>query len=109
MEDAVTRVDWYFMPLLNPDGYEYSRQHDRMWRKNRAPVAGSACRGVDLNRNWDVAGYGVGADTDPCTDTYGGEGPGTQPEVLAASKNILARRDRIRVSLSVHSYGSIPQ
>jgi hypothetical protein len=25
------------MPLMNPDGYEYSHDHDRMWRKNRVP------------------------------------------------------------------------
>lgn len=36
------------LPLVNPDGYEYSRTHNRMYRKNRrAPF------GVDLNRNWD--------------------------------------------------------
>ena len=29
-------IEWIIMPLLNPDGYEYSRTTDRMWRKNRA-------------------------------------------------------------------------
>ena len=28
-------LDWYFVPLLNPDGYAYSRTTDRLWRKNR--------------------------------------------------------------------------
>ena len=32
----VRDVDWFIMPLLNPDGYEYSRTTDRMWRKNRS-------------------------------------------------------------------------
>ena len=32
----VCDVDWLIMPLLNPDGYEYSRTTDRMWRKNRS-------------------------------------------------------------------------
>ena len=32
----VCDVDWLIMPLLNPDGYEYSRSTDRMWRKNRS-------------------------------------------------------------------------
>ena len=32
----VRDVDWFVMPLLNPDGYEYSRTTDRMWRKNRS-------------------------------------------------------------------------
>jgi len=97
------------MPLLNPDGYEFSRTDDRMWRKNRAPPPehkkSNGCRGVDLNRNWNVTGYGVGASENPCEDTYGGEQPGSQPEVQAAARNLMARRDRIRISISVHSYG----
>lgn len=36
------------MPLVNPDGYEYSRTRNKLWRKNRRGI-----RGVDLNRNWD--------------------------------------------------------
>ena len=35
--EDVVGIDWYIMPLLNPDGYEYSHTHDRMWRKNRSP------------------------------------------------------------------------
>ena len=65
-------VDWYIAPLLNPDGYEYSHTSDRMWRKNRSPPpAGSRCYGVDLNRNWDVIGFGAGAtSSNPCSETY---------------------------------------
>ena len=33
----VLACDWYIMPLLNPDGYEYSHTDDRHWRKSRAP------------------------------------------------------------------------
>ena len=40
------------MISANPDGYEYSRNSDRMWRKTRSDT-GSSCRGVDGNRNWD--------------------------------------------------------
>ena len=36
-DEDVVGIDWYIMPLLNPDGYEYSHTHDRMWRKNRSP------------------------------------------------------------------------
>jgi hypothetical protein len=44
-------------PQLNPDGYEYSRLTDRLWRKNRVHN-GDGSYGVDLNRNW-AAQWGV--------------------------------------------------
>ena len=39
------------LPSINPDGYEYSRNFDRMWRKTRSRNGGH-CVGVDPNRNW---------------------------------------------------------
>uniref|UniRef100_A0A2H1WSE0 SFRICE_031639 n=1 Tax=Spodoptera frugiperda TaxID=7108 RepID=A0A2H1WSE0_SPOFR len=46
-----TSKDWYFVPVVNPDGYQHTHTVDRMWRKNRAP-SGNAVTGVDLNRNF---------------------------------------------------------
>ena len=79
---------------------------NRMWRKNRKnPPAGSQCYGVDLNRNYDVVGFGVGASLDPCSDSYSGKKPRSEPEVIAASDVVMQHRNHIRVSLSLHSYG----
>ena len=33
--DVVMEIDWYFVVVLNPDGYAYSRSTDRLWRKTR--------------------------------------------------------------------------
>ena len=33
----LSKVSWYIVPLVNPDGYEYSHTNERLWRKNRAP------------------------------------------------------------------------
>ena len=33
-------VQVFVLPVVNPDGYEYSRQHDRMWRKTRSRTGG---------------------------------------------------------------------
>ncbi|KAK3610301.1 hypothetical protein CHS0354_029767 [Potamilus streckersoni] len=49
----LNHFDFYLIPVLNPDGYEYSRTNDRLWRKNRRINSGSTCIGVDLNRNFD--------------------------------------------------------
>lgn len=31
----VSEVDWYILPMINADGYEYSHTTDRLWRKSR--------------------------------------------------------------------------
>ena len=80
-----------------------------MWRKNRAsPPPGSHCYGVDLNRNYEVVGYGIGASDNPCSNNYKGQSANSQPEVIAASTVVLSRQNYIRVSLSLHSYGKWP-
>lgn len=47
----LSRFQVFIAPLLNPDGYEYSRTKYRYWRKNRRSN-GWGRYGVDLNRNW---------------------------------------------------------
>ena len=41
-EYLTNKFDWYFLPIHNPDGYEFSRQsvRARLWRKNRSAVGG---------------------------------------------------------------------
>lgn len=48
--ELLARVDWLIVPMLNPDGYEFSRTTNRLWRLNRRNVT-ATCVGVDLNRN----------------------------------------------------------
>ena len=45
--------DWIIIPTANPDGYEYSKTSERLWRKTRSPTNIARCVGVDPNRNWD--------------------------------------------------------
>lgn len=49
--ELLNGVDWIIIPNLNPDGYTWSYNQDRMWRKNRNQI-NSTCLGVDLNRNF---------------------------------------------------------
>ena len=81
------------LPCANPDGRIYSQQVDPKWRKNRAPYPtpdGNIARGVDLNRNFDVAwdfqrtfatGAARASDT-PCKDVYVGPTAASEPETL---------------------------
>lgn len=49
--ELLTDTDWIITPNLNPDGYEWSRTNNRLWRQNRRQVNAN-CVGVDLNRNF---------------------------------------------------------
>lgn len=49
--ELLANADWLITPNLNPDGYEWSRTNNRLWRQNRRQVNAN-CVGVDLNRNF---------------------------------------------------------
>nr|CAG4649078.1 EOG090X00QE [Scapholeberis mucronata]SVE93443.1 EOG090X00QE [Scapholeberis mucronata] len=70
----VDNIDWYIMPVINPDGYRYTfaLNGDRLWRKNRAPNPGGLCIGTDLNRNFGFHWNEGGSSVVPCIDTYHG-------------------------------------
>merc|ERR1712226_1521374 len=69
--DLLENFDWYILPSANPDGYAYTRDHDRMWRKTRSDNGGLLhCMGVDANRNWGFHWNEGGSSNNKCTDTY---------------------------------------
>ena len=64
--NILDKYDIFIMPSMNPDGYEYSRNYDRMWRKTRSTNRGSNCIGTDPNRNWGYNWGLKGASKNPC-------------------------------------------
>merc|ERR1712115_74384 len=103
----LTNYDIYIMPSMNPDGYEYSRNYDRMWRKTRSNNPGSSCIGTDPNRNWGYKWGGDGASTNPCRNTYRGIHAFSEPETAAVRDFILARQDDLALYLTFHAYGQM--
>merc|ERR1719225_2526527 len=83
--DYLDKINWYFLPSANPDGYSWSWDHDRMWRKTRSDH-GSAlgCKGVDPNRNWGFHYAESGVSHNKCSETYCGPEAFSEPE----TKNI---------------------
>lgn len=45
-------VEFIVIPVSNPDGYAYTHSTNRQWNKNRQAIAGSSCRGIDVNANF---------------------------------------------------------
>ncbi|MBX3095593.1 MAG: hypothetical protein KF812_01905 [Fimbriimonadaceae bacterium] len=94
---------FYFVPVNNPDGYEYCWTNNRMWRKNRRDNPGSSY-GVDLNRNFAKGWGGAGSSGNYSSETYRGTAPFSEPEsqALVFLEN---RVPRIDAFIDFHSYG----
>jgi hypothetical protein len=107
----VDNREMYFIPVVNPDGYEYNHQTNPngggMWRKNRKNNGGSY--GVDLNRNYGPYVYwnasNGGSSTDPYSDTYRGTAPFSEPET-AAIKDFIGTKN-LKNTLNYHTYGNL--
>ncbi|XP_023166118.1 zinc carboxypeptidase [Drosophila hydei] len=98
--------DWYIIPVFNVDGFEYSHRSNRLWRKTRQPHATSTCIGVDGNRNFNSHFMeNNGASSNPCSETFAGEVPWSEPETKALSDYLTTIKDKFSVYLSFHSYG----
>ena len=77
-----------------------------MWRKNRrSPSSSVNCYGVDLNRNFD-AGFGNTAQN-PCSNSYGGPAPFSEPETRAIRDLLAAHNQRVKVTLFMHSFSQL--
>ncbi|MBN1797401.1 MAG: hypothetical protein JW822_02420 [Spirochaetales bacterium] len=103
IQHIMDRASLWFIPVVNPDGYVYSRSGDRNWRKNRARY-GNSFSGVDINRNfdvmWDIKG---GFSKDPASRFYRGPSPASEPETKALQE--LAARVHFQAAVDFHSFG----
>ncbi|XP_006884668.1 PREDICTED: carboxypeptidase B2 [Elephantulus edwardii] len=98
-------VDFYVMPVMNVDGYDYTWKKDRMWRKNRSSHEDNACIGTDLNRNFASKHWcGEGASSFSCAETYCGPYPESEPEVRAVADFLRKNVKHIKSYISMHSY-----
>jgi len=101
LAEAIGAVRLMVVPLLNPDGYVWSWDVERYWRKNRRDGIG-----VDLNRNfsWEWGGPGSGAD--PSEENYRGPSALSEPESQALADFMEARPDLVAHS-DLHTFGQL--
>ncbi len=101
LDGLLDQAELVVVPIVNPDGYVYSWNVERYWRKNRRDD-----HGVDLNRNWSVVWGGEGASPDPFAENYHGTGPFSEPE-SAAMRDFVAADPNMVAMLDVHSFGQL--
>ncbi|KAB0372871.1 hypothetical protein FD755_015624 [Muntiacus reevesi] len=103
--NLLKHMDFYIMPVVNVDGYDYTWKKDRMWRKNRSLHENNACVGTDLNRNFASKHWcGEGASSDSCSQVYCGTYPESEPEVKAVADFLRRNIKHVRAYISMHSY-----
>ncbi|XP_037655710.1 carboxypeptidase B2 [Choloepus didactylus] len=101
----LNHMDFYVMPLINADGYDYTWKKNRMWRKNRSSHENNRCIGTDLNRNFASKHWcEEGASSFSCSETYCGPYPESEPEVKAVADFLRRNIKHIKAYVSMHSY-----
>lgn len=103
--NLLKNYDWVILPVVNPDGYEYTHTNSRMWRKTRKPVT-NTCSGTDGNRNFDFHWGEVGASSLSCADTFKGQTAFSEPETQVLRDLMLSLSGRAKFYLTLHSYGN---
>lgn len=111
IDPAITKildktVVW-LVPVVNPDGFDYTWTNERLWRKNRRDNLNSGCDGVDINRNFPRAWAfdESGSTSGTCGETYRGQAPASEPETQALAE--LLRKERFSIVVSFHSYSQL--
>lgn len=101
----------WFVLVANPDGYQYSFDHDRLWRKNLRDNNGddkiTSDDGVDPNRNFPVNWNldDEGSSSIMSNQTYRGPSAASEPETQAMVS--LYEAVDFRFHVNYHSFGEL--
>ena len=102
-------TELWFVPIMNPDGYQYTFTNERLWRKNLRDNDGDGqttnADGVDPNRNYpEHFKYDEeGSSKIQSSQTYRGPGPASEAETQAIMG--LSERVGFEFNVNYHSNG----
>jgi len=105
--DLTENLDWFFLPVVNPDGYAYTQSNNRMWRKTRTSNSFGLCHGTDANRNWGYEWNTGGSSGNGCSDTYHGPEAFSEVENRNMRDFVLKHKDEIKFFNTLHSYSQL--
>ena len=115
IDDDATQIlntrEMWFIPIVNPDGYEYNRSiapnGGGMQRKNMRNTCNGSADGIDPNRNYDYM-WGLdnqGSSPDPCSETYRGTSAFSEPETQIV-RDFIEQKD-FTIAMNYHSYSNL--
>ena len=104
--DLIDNVEWYILPVFNVDGYQYTFDSDRMWRKTRSTYSSKRCVGVDPNRNWDMHWGEAGTSKNPCADDFQGPSAFSEIEVKSVAA-FIKQQTNLNGYVNFHSYSQL--
>lgn len=99
--DALDTLEFFVVPVVNPDGYARSWSGDRYWRKNTR-----GGYGVDLNRNWGFQWGGDGSSGNPGDETFRGDAAFSEPESQALAAYMGAQSHAVGF-IDFHSFAEL--
>jgi len=109
IKNLLKATELWFVVVANPDGYEFTFDHERLWRKNARDNNNDGQitigDGVDPNRNFDEHwGYdNEGSSPETTSETYRGPSAASEPETVALQN--LINKVKPRFQSNLHSFG----
>ncbi len=119
----VSRVRTIIVPVVNPDGFNFSREAGEAdghgdglgaaesataaegHRKNCSAAGCVSDQGVDLNRNYGDLWGGVGSSSSPTSSNHRGSAPFSEPE--AQNIRELISRQQVVMMITNHTAGNL--
>lgn len=103
----LNNLDFFIIPVFNPDGYEYTWNNDRLWRKTRQQTIHPRCFGIDLDHSFD---FKWNDNDKPCSPYYSGQSPFESLESKALNDYLFDKKHndenfKLHGFIDFHSYG----
>ena len=110
VKKIVDHTQMYFIPCINPDGYELNQKNNPngggLWRKNAWKDSNGELKGVDLNRNYGHT-WGkdnTGSSPNPNSLTFRGQSAFSEPETQAVRAFCIDHD--FKIALNYHTFGN---